>query len=451
MWQQAARSVDAVPRAVPSESLPRSLPMFLNALGLIFADVSRMGLGFVFWLLATRLFSPDEVGIAAGAVSGMMLCALLALLGVGSAFIARYPKTPRRPGPLLDTAFSVVAAAALVIAGLFLLLASGAFHELNVVASIPLYAFLFFAAAVLGALAGFLDEVSAALLRGDQAFMRGIVFGLVAITSLVALDVFFGASSSMAIFSPWVIAGVAINALGAVQLWRTLSRYRYRPRVRVRLARQLMRVGIPNHALTLAGRAPGLIFPILVLETFSSTANAHWYAAWMLAMVVYTIADRVGLTLFAELSHRPDELSDGVRRALKSALGLGLAAAAGLAATANLVLGILGGGYASGGAAPLRVLVIAIVPLAFIQVYFATCRATGSLREAILTGTLAGAAGVGLAVPVGSAYGLVGVALAWLLSQTIASAWAIWRLHVKCRRAPAATLAEPMFSAEGAA
>ena len=46
----------------------------------------------------------------------------------------------------------------------------------------------------------------------------------------------------------------------------------------------------------------------------------------------------------------------------------------------------LGDDYAASGAAPLRILVIGIVPMAFVQGYFAVCRGTGRLREAVAAG-----------------------------------------------------------------
>src|SRR5215218_3893232 len=82
---------------VRTERAPRSLSMLVSSLALIGGKVATMGLGFLFWLLAAQLFVPAEVGLAAGAVSAVMLCTQLALLGVGSSVIVHFPRHGARP------------------------------------------------------------------------------------------------------------------------------------------------------------------------------------------------------------------------------------------------------------------------------------------------------------------------------------------------------------------
>ena len=82
----------------------RTLPMAQNSVALILAKVATMGLGFLFWLVAARLFAPADVGLASGVVSAMMLITQLALFGVGSAVISLYPARKERPGGGCSTA-----------------------------------------------------------------------------------------------------------------------------------------------------------------------------------------------------------------------------------------------------------------------------------------------------------------------------------------------------------
>src|SRR5829696_2524887 len=171
----------------------------------------------------------------------------------------------------------------------------------------------------------------------------------------------------MAIFTCWVVGGAAACALGAVQLARTLARYRYRPRLPRRIVGRLIAIGLPNHALTLADRAPGLLLPVLVTEVLSPAANAYWYAVWMMAWLVFVVPVQVGMTLFAEAADRPQDTDRLVTHGVRSSLAVGLAAAVVLAALAEIALSLLGPQYAAEGATPLRVLVWGVVPLAFVQ------------------------------------------------------------------------------------
>jgi O-antigen/teichoic acid export membrane protein len=396
---------------------------------MISGRAASMALGFLFWLFAARLFPPDKVGLTAGVVSAMMLCTQLALLGIGSAFIAYFPRHQQRPAALLDTAVSIVVVSSLAAGVLFLLTASFSFHELRLVGRSALYVVMFLAMCVLGTLNILLDQVSIAIGRGGQVLSRNVVFGGVAVALLLPLHVIAPHASSLTLFSLWIGAGVGACALGGAQLWRALEGYRYRPRLTPGLRRPLVRVGLPNHALTLTERAPGLILPILVTELLSPTQNAFWYAVWMMAWVVYIIPISMGMALFAEASHRPESLARAVRSGVGSSLLFGMVSAAALGLLAHPLLDLLGSRYAAAGATPLRILLIAFVPLTLVQVYFASCRATGRLSEAIVTGTVSGVVAVAAAALVARSGGLAGMAWTWVVTQWVTGLWALVRLR----------------------
>lgn len=402
--------------------------MVHSSIGMISGRMASMALGFGFWLAAARLFPPATVGLTAGAVSSMMLCTQLALLGVGSAFIIQLPRHERDPDDLVSSAVTVVAAASVATGAAFLVLSAVAFADLRIVAGSPGYSALFLVMAVLGTVNVLLDQVSIATRHGSQVLTRNLAFGGIALLAVVGLRRVHEGAGSAALFACWVAAGVAACAVGALHLRRSFSGYRYRPRIRRDLFGALVRDGLPNHALTLTERAPGLLLPVIVTEVLSPTQNAFWYAVWMMAWVLYIVPISMGMALFAEGSRRAASLARATRTGLRASLLLGMAGAVALAAGAELALGLLGSSYADAGATPLRILVLAVVPLTFVQLYSATCRATGRVREAILVGAATGVVAVTAAAAVAPAHGLRGMAAAWVATQSVAGLWALFRV-----------------------
>jgi O-antigen/teichoic acid export membrane protein len=409
--------------------------MIWSSLGLIVGKGVLMGLGFLFWLFAARRFAARDVGLTAGAISAIMLGVQLSMLGVGSAFIIRYPRHQRRPADLLDTAITVVAVASLLFSVAFLLLASGVFTELRVIGSMPTYAALFVVMSLLGTLGVLFDQVSMAQGRGDQVAVRGVLNGLVTLAPLAVLPAVAGNVASLELFAAWVAGGLGACALALVQLGRQPTGYRYHPMARWPLTKDLVRVGLPNHMLTLAERAPGLILPIVVTELLSPTANAYWYTAWMMAWGVYVIPTSMGIALLAEAAHHPSSLGAQVRRAISSSLAIGILAGVVLAAVADPLLSLVGEAYADAAVTPLRVLVLGAVPLSFIQAYFSVCRAMGRLGEAVTTGIVTGVAGIGAAAAAGVLRGLTGMAVCWVFVLVTAGLWAFGRLRRLLRQA----------------
>ena len=417
--------------------------MFLNSMSLILAKVFSLGLGFLAWLVAARLFDPTDVGLASAAVAAMMLCVQFSLVGVGSSIINLFPAQQQAPARLFDTAFSVVGFAAIAAGAVFLVLASTMLHELRIVATEPAFAVVFVLLGVFGALGVLLDQISTVVRRGDEALRRNILAGLVTLVGVVGVAVGRSGSASLGILIAWVIGSIAAVALGWRQLAAAPIRYQYRPRLERSLARRLMGLGFPNYLLTLAERAPGPVLPIVVTELLSPEANAHWYAVWMVAWVVFIVPIQVGLSLFAEVSHRPGSLAEIVRHGIRSSLAIGITGAIGVTIGAEVVLSLLGHGYAAAGATPLRILVWAVVPATFIQAYFSTCRAIQRLREAIGAAIASGVVGVTAATIGGLTAGLTGMAIAWVISQGLTAAWALWRLRVLMTTSTLADQATP--------
>jgi len=427
MMATVRRRVVAVDRMRAVRGQP--LPMVGNSLGLIVGKVASMALGFLFWLVAAHVAAPGEVGLAAGSVAAMMLCTQLALLGVGSAFILRLPLHRGAPVPLLDTAISLAALSSAAASILFLLAAGIFLHHLAFVATDPVYALLFLAMAVTGTLGILLDQVSIAFGRGTQVLSRNVASGVMSLVAAAALPLVSGSVSATELFATWVAGGVVTCGVGAFQLGRCVPGYRYRPRMDRSLSRDLIVVGLPNHALTLTERLPGLVLPIAVTELLSPATNAYWYVIWMMAWVIYTAPISVGMALFAEAVQQPQRRAAAVRRAIRSSLMLGSAGALVLAACAHPFLSLLGAGYADAGEWPLRVLLLALVPLSFVQAYYAAARAISRLGEALVAGVITSLVSVIVTMLAGVAAGLLGMALAWSSVQGLAGLWAATRLR----------------------
>jgi len=135
------------------------------------------------------------------------------------------------------------------------------------------------------------------------------------------------------------------------------------------------------------------------------------------------------MTIFSEVSHDPAALGVSIRRGVASSLAVGAAASLVIGLGAEPILSILGDHYAAGGADPLRVLLLAVVPLTFVQAHFSSCRGRRALGEAIATGWISGTASIAAAALAGISHGLMGMAVAWVAVQTATGAWALWRLR----------------------
>lgn len=414
-------------------NLQKEFLRLYNSGSLILGRLASSGLGYLTWLITARLFDAGEVGIASGVVSAMMLCVQISLFGIGAAVIKVYPEHLNLPSKLVNTAINLVAISSLITAGLFLIFAKSFFSELNIVSTIPMYAGLFLGINFFGAVNVLMDHVSIAIKRGDQVLTRNVLFGLITIIGVIALPLGAKFTTSIAIVIAWAAAGLLTCLLGAVQIYRSVPGFRAKTAISTTTGRQLIGIGLPNYLLTLAERAPNWVLPIIITEMLSPVENARWYAVWMMAWAVFLVPISIGQNLFAEISENPRDFRQSFRVSLRNAFVIGIAAALLVILLADLFLSLLGKEYAAAGVIPLRILVTAIVPVTIIQLYYAVCRGTLRLREATLTGLLSGTAGIVIATYAGLNFGLSGMALAWLATQSVAAVWAGLRLSTILR------------------
>ena len=196
------------------------LPMLHNSVALILAKVFSLGLGFLAWLVAARLFTASDVGLASAAVAGMMLCVQFAMVGVGSSIINLFPSAQRDPRRLLDSAFSIVGLASLGASAIFLLFAATALQELRRVATDPAFAAVFILLGLFGAIGVLLDQVSTVLRRGDQALTRNVAAGVVTLALIAVLALGRSSSVSFGILVAWLVGSVAAVHVAAIRLAR---------------------------------------------------------------------------------------------------------------------------------------------------------------------------------------------------------------------------------------
>ncbi|GAA1627162.1 lipopolysaccharide biosynthesis protein [Georgenia ruanii] len=385
-----------------------------------------MGSGFLFWLLAARTASAENVGLAAAMVSGVMLCSQLALLGVGAACIRSLPRFAAAPRALLDTAITLVTTASVGAAVIFLVVSGRVTEDLTAVVSDPLFLGMFLVMALLGTIGVLLDQISMALRKGTQVLTRNTTGSVLTIGAILLLRTMTEVTA-IDLFLCWVVGAASVSLVGAWQLRRSIG-YVYRPRLTRPVASLLLRQGVPNHVLTLSERVPGLLLPILVTGLLSPAATAYWYPVWMMAWAIYVMPVSVGIATFAEAARDPDAVRRIVNGSLRWSLKLGVPCSLVLAVAAGPVLSLLGPGYADAGAWPLRILLVAVVPITIVQTFFSVARALGRMREALVLGIVSATAAVAATALTGAAHGLVGMAVAWVAVQCLAAAWAGVRL-----------------------
>ena len=250
--------------------------------------------------------------------------------------------------------------------------------------------------------------------------LREVAFALIKLVVVVVPPLLAHDVSSLAIFESWVVGSCVMMAISvAVLLPRAQPGYRFHLDAAVAwgMFRSSARLAIVNHAVSLAMSVPVLFVPLLVTGLVSPTMYAYFYAAWMVANMLFVVPGAVSGGLFAEGSADPARLANASRVALLAGGAVGIVGMIGILALGEVLLLALGPSYASNATVLLRTLSIGVIPLTVVYVYEGTQRARRTLSRAAVNMALSGGWTL-LLVTVGSMLGgFEGIGVGWLVAQ----------------------------------
>lgn len=327
--------------------------------------------GALFWAIAARVTTSDNVGRVAALASAIAFLTYLCALTLVPA-VARFGVTPGHPARVvhnLTLAVSMLAAGALAI-GVATVVTVAGIEQLEPLQSVP--GALAFAAIAAGASGTILVEIR---LLGQGRYGWIIArSAAVAVTSVLLVAVVCRGDDPL----PYFLAGTGVVALSGPVVWLLAERHdpqRFAFGPFPPDARSIVGYLGLTVAGTLVARAAPTSLPLLVALAVSSDENAKFFLAWNIALLMYVITQNVATTLLADAG-RTSPLAEQTRHALVLGLVLSSAMAAVTQLGATLVESVYGGDYED-SVAVIRVLSIAAIPMAC----FAVANAVANVRH----------------------------------------------------------------------
>lgn len=401
-----------------------------NALSMLGAAIVTSGFGAAFWLLAARLFPGAAVGFAGASISAMTLLGNAGMLGLGTLLIGELPRQPGEETGLIATALVATGVAGAGLGILFVLTAPIISHNFSPLAAGIATAGLFMAGVALTSITAVLDQALIGLLRGSLQFGRNAVFAATKLGALVAVGTWLGKGPGtgnaqwLTIYATWLFGNVAslLVLIGFLVLRGGGSSLR-RSRARRDMLRRFGVSALRHHWLNLALQAPGFALPLVVTALLSSTENAYFYVASMVASLVFYGPLALVTALYAVGTRSPAALAARMRFTLGLALAGGVLVDAVLFVGADRVLSLFGGAYAAQAAWTLRLLGLGVFPIIIKDHFVAISRIRGKILGTALLATSGGVLELGLAAAGGIHSGrLSGLALGWLTALCIEAA-----------------------------
>ena len=418
-------------------------PLLRTAYSLAVNSVLTAALGMAFWMVAARLYPSVSVGRDSALIAAMMQLSTIAQLNMGNALV-RFMPGYAFASRLLVAAYLISATAGIVIGTGFVVIAPHLSEDLRFLTSEPMAGLAYVGAVILWGVFALQDAALTAMRQAPWVPLENATFGLL---KLVALPILFVIGSAHGIFIAWVIPMcvllVPVNWLLFRRILAHHARARQRlssklPFARGRLARFLALdyVGTVFMQSTLAA------LPLLVVAILGSRANAHFYVPFTIALAIDAAFFSVSTSVVAEGALAPDRVPALIRTLLRRGMVLALPVLTVLVVAAPMIMLPFGAEYVAESTPVLRILVVACAFRGAVAVAAAIWRVAGSSGKiAIVDGCLLTGL-VASAIPLAHAFGVIGVALAWLGTAAVTGV-AVLPLLIRQYRSGAPSLPRP--------
>lgn len=374
-------------------------PLIRNSFFIMASSFVAAGFGFFFWMIAARLYSQAEVGIATALMSSMGLLILISRLGLDQSVIRFFPH--RDKSKVLGTAIIVPTAVALGAGVIFVAAVDVIAPELVIVRTVaPLYLAFLGAYSITWVLEGALNAIR----KSEYYFVLNLLYGS-RILFLFPL-VFLGA---MGIFSSFGLSFV----LGLILALALLSRCSIRPAAGVDrvFIREAWQFSAGAYIAGILMSAPNMVIPIMVLNVLGAESTANYYITYAIVSILFMIPYAFTTSLFVEGSHG-GEMKKSVLRTLASMFALLIPAIIGLALFGEQILSLIGKDYVE-GITLLRVLALSAVFVSICQTFISIAKVRNDIRSLIIISGFVSVALLGLGYTLMHQFGLIGMGYAW--------------------------------------
>lgn len=388
--------------------------LLVNSGSLAGTTAITFALGFPYWWLAARHFSPATVGLASAAISAMSLLASIAILGWGTLLIGEIPRQPGNEMPLLSAALILVGGIGALLGIAFAVGAPAISPDLQVLGANTGDIALFAVGVSLAAVATVLEGALIGLWRSDLILWQSTLFAVVKLAALWVVSKWLAHAFGMTIYATWTL-GIALSlaAVGGYGLVKGRGHWR-RLVPHWGLLRRLSPVAMQHHILNWIMQIPLLVAPVLIITLLSAQVNAWYYIAGSIASSASVIPTALVSVGYTASCAEPTELARKMRLTICLGFTSCVLANCVLQLIGAQILGLFGQSYAAQGEWSLRIFAVGAFPLIIKNHYIVLYRIWGRVAHAlppVTAGVLLELGALALGARLG---GLSGLSLGWI-------------------------------------
>jgi O-antigen/teichoic acid export membrane protein len=397
-------------------------PLYRNGYALVLSSAATSGLGVVYWILAARNYTTEAIGLNSAVLSAMMFVGGVSQLNLVSALNRFVPQTGRATPRIVKYAFLTSSLVALASSLIFVFGVSVWAPALGSLASSPVLGLWFVITTMAWCIFALQDGVLTGLRQATWVPIQNIIFAFVKIILLIS---FAKLLPQYGVFASWAISLVIAVFLANLLIFRRLIPQHVQA---VELEEmpivpaQIVSYVVGDYVGFLFWIATTTLLPIIITQQAGVSANAYYFLSWTIAHSLYLVSGNMGMSLIAEAVVDHTKLHIYSYKVFIQTARLLVPVVVIMILCAPYILRLFGNNYVTEGTTLLRLLCISTLPNIVTSLYTNIARVQRRMTAVVLVLALLCTLVISLSYVLLGIYGITGVGLAWLLSQTIVAA-----------------------------
>ncbi|CAJ37118.1 lipopolysaccharide biosynthesis protein [Methanocella arvoryzae] len=267
-------------------------PLYKNSVFIFTTRLLTVVVGFVFWMIAARLYSVEDVGLAVALISSATLINLFSTLGIEHSIIRFFPAYSM--ARVINSSIIIVTLTSLAIGVAYSIALILLSSDLAFVSN-PVYLIIFVAFGVISTIAVVTGNIFIAMRKTLYYLVQNVFisFRVLFLIPLIFLGSFGIVGSTMAAY---IVAFLFVLFI--------LSRFiRFDFRADRDYIRNSFSYSSRNYVATLLSEVPFLLMPVIVLHVLGEADAARYYIAFTIGSFLMQITYTISTSLFVEGSH----------------------------------------------------------------------------------------------------------------------------------------------------
>jgi O-antigen/teichoic acid export membrane protein len=389
-----------------------------NSLFLMINSVVMAGLGFVFWALAARIYSAEDVGLSSALISAATLLAFAGSLGLDYAVIRFLPDNNENRSSLINLALTIAVVATTLISLIYVAGIPWWSPNFLFMRNNPIYILAFVTFSVAWVTVSQMNATFIGFRRAEFVLTQNSINSILKLGIVIILGLFV--SNYFNIFAAWGLAAFCTLLISTIFLLpRLFPGYRYKANLKKQMTKDMVRFSVSNYLSNGLWSLPQWVLPLIIVNTLGTTKNAYYSIAYLISGILFAVPSATSTSLFAEGSSEIIHLNGNLIRSLKLTLAILVPGIILLVTIGGKILLLFGREYSVEGLRLLWLFALSSLPMSVNYLYLSVARIQKRLKSILLISSSIAVSIFTLSFILMPHLGILGIGFGWLASHSV--------------------------------